>query len=442
VKEDTIRLGLTAVSSPLEAGAADAPQVLEDLHRELASAPFARRFELLRSMRPATDPASAAEIGRYFYDQRVDGICVVATSWFEDYLVLDMLEECDAPVITWARPGMETGALCGVQQVDMVLKQLERSYLFLFDEVTSPVALQAACDCTLAAGLRRRLRRARIAYLGHRVEGMTETTPHELALKKIFGPRLVSIDTQVFLDEVARNDAQLAAERWQQLRAQVGRVTACDQAGVEALQVYAALKDTMERGRLSAVAVDCYPHLMGKVCLANSLLAEQGIPVACEGDVNGALGMLMLTYLSGQAVHNTDILDPVPAENSIVFSHCGSGGFSLAAGREHIVLGPVRLMNRGVCCLFPARPGPVTLINLVPTMAGYRMGVLCGEAIETDMIFPGNPLRVRFSTDYREILAWIAQQGLGHHWMAAYGDFRVPLHHLASMTGCEWLNLA
>jgi hypothetical protein len=55
------------------------------------------------------------------------------------------------------------------------------------------------------------------------------------------------------------------------------------------------------------------------------------------------------------------------------------------------------------------------------------------------MVFPGNPLRVRFKSDYRRILSWIIEEGLGHHWMAAYGDLRQALGDLATMDGCTWL---
>jgi L-fucose isomerase-like protein len=199
----------------------------------------------------------------------------------------------------------------------------------------------------------------------------------------------------------------------------------------------------IEEAGLSAVAVGCYPHLMGKVCLAASLLGEEVIPVACEGDVNGALGMLILTSLTGQPVHSTDLLDPIPEDNAIVFSHCGSGGFSLASAPSEVTLGPVRLMERGLCCLFPSRPGPVTLLNIVPTLDGYRLGAMYGLALETDMVFPGNPLRVQFEPSYRAILDWIIAEGLGHHWMAAYGDLRQPLNDLAGMLGlpCVWPDL-
>jgi L-fucose isomerase-like protein len=165
------------------------------------------------------------------------------------------------------------------------------------------------------------------------------------------------------------------------------------------------------------------------------------MPLACEGDVNGALGMLLLTKLTGQPVHNTDLLDPVPTDNAIVFSHCGSGGFSLASSPAAVTLGPVRLVNSGLCARFAARPGPVTLINIVASGDNYRMAALFGEASETEMVFPGNPMRVRFGTDYRRILSWIAEEGLGHHWMAAYGDLRPELGHLATMTGFDWLSL-
>ena len=438
---NAVRLGIVTVSNPLEVGAGQSPVLLDQLQVAFTTAGF-RQLEILRPPQPLTDPLSAYQAGRYFCEQRADAICVLATCWFEDYLVLDMLEECEVPLVIWARPGMETGSLCGMQQLGYILKQLGKPYCFLFDPVGAQVSLQRAWQYAAAAALRHQLRRARIGWLGHRIQGMTEITPHELALKKLLGPRVVGIDSQVFLERAAKVPANSVEDTWQELKTQVGQVTATKEAGIDSLQVYVALKEMIQELGLAAVAVGCYPHLMGRVCLAASLLGEEGVPVSCEGDVNGAVGMLMLTRVTGQPVHNTDFLDPIPAENAIVFTHCGSGGFSLAANPSVINLGPVRLMNRGLCCLFPARPGPVTLINIVPTLGGYRIASLYGEAVETDMVFPGNPLRVRFAADYRQILSWVAREGLGHHWMATYGDSRQTVADLAEMTGCEWRALA
>ena len=435
MNNERIRLGLAVVASPLEVGADQAPNLLEKLQITLSEPEFSM-LELCPSQ-AVTSVQDAVQAGRQFYDKRVHAICVVAASWFEDYLVLDMLEECDVPTILWGLPGMETGSLCGTQQLGFMLKQLSKLYKILYDELTSQSARQTLLRFASAAALRHRLRRTRIGYLGHRVEGMTETTGHELALKKHFGPRLVGLDSQVFLDRVAGVEEKTVKEQWEKIKEQVGNVTCSNEDGLFSLRVYAVLNNLVEEQMLNALAVGCYPHLMGKVCLAASLLGEEGIPVACEGDVNGALGMLMLTWLSGEPTHNTDLLNPILEDNTIVFSHCGSGGFSLAQAVSEVTLAPVRLMDEGLCCLFTARPGPVTLVNIIPTMESYQIGVMFGEALKTEMVFPGNPLRVRFDSDIKNIFSWIADEGLGHHWMAAYGDLTEELTDFANMVGCR-----
>lgn len=438
MKNKPVRLGLMAVSSPLEVGAGQTSELLAQLKVTFEAANYPG-LEIVRSNGLVDDSFSATETGRFFYNQRVDAICAIAASWFEDYLILDLLEECKVPVIAWARPGMETGSLCGVQQLGFILKQIGHPYCFIFETVDSPAAVDQAWHYTQAAAIHHRLRRAKIGWLGHRVEGMTDTTPNELALKKVFGPRIVGIDIQVFLDSTKHIIADSLNGQWENLKNQVGQVVATHDAGIEALQFDSVFRTMVREKDLSAIAVGCYPHLMGKPCLSASLLGEEGVPIACEGDVNGALAMLILTWLSNQAIHNTDLLDPIPQDNTIVFSHCGSGGFSLADSPDQIILGPVRLMDRGVCALFPAKPGIVTLINIVPTLKGYKMAALYGEAIRTEMVFPGNPLRVRFASNYQSILNWIVKEGLGHHWMAAYGDMRQPLEYLSEITGCEWI---
>jgi L-fucose isomerase-like protein len=433
MEHSSIRLGLVIVASPLEVGADKASILLEELQAILNKT----HLELYPYHQPVNSPKDAISAGRMFYDKRIHAICVISASWFEDYLVLDMLEECDVPIIVRGLPGMETGSLCGTQQLGFMLRQLCKPYIVIYDELNSESALKQVMEYSSASMVRYRLRRSRIGYLGHRVEGMTETTVHELAMKKIFGSRVVSIDTSVFLENVSSLIPD--AEKWIEIKNQVGKVISRDEDCLESMNVYATLKSIIEEKMLDAVAIGCYPHLMGKVCLSASLLGEEGIPIACEGDVNGALGMMILSWLTSEPVHNTDLLNPIPEDNAIVFSHCGSGGFSLAKSKNEITLAPVRLMDRGLCCLFTAKPGDVTLLNIIPTIDSYKIAVLEGVALETDMVFPGNPLKVQFKSDYRNILSWIIDEGLGHHWMAVYGLHKDKIADLASMVGCEMI---
>lgn len=422
-------VGVGALSSPLEVGADRAPRAAEDLARALQDA-----GAHIVPLGAVGSPDEAVAAGRRSAAERVDAIAFAVASWFEDYLVLDALEECAAPMLLWPLPGMETGALCGAQQLTAYLRQLDVPFTSVFGKADDRECLAAAMSFLRGAALRSRLRRCRIGMAGHHVNGMTHTAPNELALKKTVGARIVWLDLPHLLDRAADMRGDEAEQLWQTVRDRAGTCEVADADGIDAMRVYGALKEAIDKHGLTAVAIGCYPHLMGRVCLAASLLADEGVPVACEGDVHGAAGQYMLQLLTRSPTHNTDWLDPVDS-HSVVFTHCGSGSFCLAERSGDVRLGSVRLMGQGVCALFTAKPGPVTLVNINAHPGGYQCGLLEGEAVPTEMVFPGNPVRVRFERPVKELIAWIHEAGLGHHWMIGYGHVGNAIRHWAETAG-------
>ncbi|MCX6992083.1 MAG: hypothetical protein NT011_02955 [Kiritimatiellaeota bacterium] len=423
------RIGVATLSSPMEVGADRALKAAEDLAGLLQQAGCD-----VVTLGSINTPDAAAAAGRKLTEAHVAAVVLAAASWFEDYLVFDLIEESDVPVLFWPLPGMETGALCGTQQVTACLKQLEKPGMTVFGPIKKGANLERAMNFLRAAALFRRLRRARIGLAGQRVRGMSEVAVNEFALKKTIGPRVVPVDMVGLLNNARATDQAEKQSLWSQVKSSAGVVKVPDDAGQFAAGMTLAIRQVVQREGLSGLAFGCYPDFMGYACLAASLLADEGILIGCEGDVNGVVGMLMLTLLTGQPVHNTDWLDPMTDE-SVVFSHCGSGSYALAERQKDITLAPVRLANQGVCSLFPAKVGPVTLINLMPSGDGYQLAVLEGEALATDMVFPGNPLRVKFQPPVREIIAWIHDEGIGHHWMAGYGHVAAELNDWAAITG-------
>jgi L-fucose isomerase-like protein len=423
------RVGAASVFSPLEVGADRAPQ---------AAADFARVLESIGCevvpLGPIDGPARATDAGQILAANRVDAVALVAVSWYEDYLVLDMLEEYRAPVLLWSLPGMETGALCGSQQLAAYLQQLAWPYACVFGEFSDVASRRRAENFLRAAALHRRLRRARVGCAGTRCHGMTEVAASEIALKKALGPRVVPLDAGRLLQRAREVPDAAVLSLWQEARARAARCTVQQAEGLAALKFLVAIREAIATHRLDALTVGCYPHMMGVPCLPAALLADEGIPLGCEGDVNGVIGQQILTLLSGQPTHNTDWLEPLE-DGTVVFTHCGSGSFTLAEAREQITLAPVRLMERGVCVLFPAKPGPVTLLNLLPRGTGYQVALLQGEALSTGMVFPGNPLRVRFEQPTPQLIDWIFAEGVGHHWMVGYGHLGEPLREWAKLCG-------
>ncbi len=425
----TPNVGVVVFSSPLEVGTARADQAVLDVTRRLESLGCKTVHAGV-----VDNPHKAAQAGRRLAEAHVAAVVMVSACWFEDYLALDLIEECQTPLLLWSLPGMETGALCGMQQLSHTLKNLGVHYRAVYGHADDEKLVGPVKRFAVAAALRYRLRRARIGLAGNRVLGMCDAAVNEAALKKAVGPRVVPLNLPGILGQAVAVPRETAAGRWKSLAGRAGKCSVAEEEGFDSMKVLIAFEEEIEKHALDAAAVGCYPHLMGRVCLAASALADRGIPLACEGDVNAAVGQLILALLTGDPTHNTDWLEPL-ADGTVVLSHCGNGSFSLAEKPERIELGHVRLMNRGVCALFTAKPGPVTLVNLVPRESGYQLALLEGTAISTEMVFPGNPLRVQFNVAAEKILDWIHERGIGHHWMAGYGHVGDEIRQWTQMAG-------
>lgn len=423
------KLGVVVIVSPLEVGAGEASKI----RRKAISNLGTLNIDLVIPEIIIKDEKTAKEAGKKFRKDETDLICLVLGTWSEDHLVIDLLEEIDVPLITWALPGIHTGSLCGCHQICSVLKELGKIYKFVYGELDDKKALHAIDIYSRAVSLRKKLRKAKIGLIGHRIKGMTEVSFDEFELKAIFGPRIVYMGIDKLRESMRKFSEQKIKSIWEGIKKKVGKVKIKDKDGFHSIRAYLSLKEFVEQNELSGLAVECYPELMGEICLAYSLLAEEGIAGACEGDVNSCLAMLILYWLTGKPVHNTDLLAINEKDNSAVFSHCGSGGFSLAEKVSDITLSPVRLMDKGCCVLFPAKPGPVTMVNIVGRKETYRISIVTGKAIKTKMVFPGNPIRVRLPIDIQEIINTIARRGVGHHWMIGYGNVARELEEYADL---------
>ncbi len=429
------RTGLCGLRHPLEDGCEQAPGILADAARVLRAA----GVDVVEAPVLIEDAAGAVAAGRFFQDQRVPSVVMAVATWSVDSNVLDLLEECPVPIVTWAFPGMSSGSMCGCQQFGYVLTELGRPHRFVFGTPEEAGAVAEIRDYVAAAGLAAALRKDRVGLVGYRIVGMTEVAFDEIELKAVLGPRIVHYG----LDEVEKRMGQIPAADalavWKERMGQVRKVSVAEDDIVDSMRGYLALREYVRRDGLAGLAVECYPRHMGRLCLAGSLLADEGVVVGCEADMNSTVAMLILSRLTGGPVHNTDPLGVDMRESTIVYSHCGNGSMALAASPEQIEVGHVRLMHSGACVLFPGRPGPVTLVNLVGRRGTYRMGVACGEAVPTGMVFPGNPTKVVLGSGVRSHLDVVAREGLGHHWMIGYGDVRRPLEELCRLTGLRYI---
>ncbi|MBN2152428.1 MAG: hypothetical protein JW839_13330 [Candidatus Lokiarchaeota archaeon] len=432
------RAGLAVFYNPYEAGAAGAAKVLEESLAFLEAGSF--------SIEPAPamvhDIATARQAGKFFNDRGLRVIIVHLATWAGDDSLVELESWLEGPraIILWALRDMNSGSLCGCQQFNMVRYELEpcegdiiigrdakaletfdklvRAYHRLNDGSTPGRKSEDETVQVLISDLRH----VRVGIFGARTPGMMEVAYDEFGIKRVIGPSIHAMPVAELERRASRQpvrDMEAALASFKEAF-QGATITASPGAIDVAMRNYLALKELIEERGLDAVTIDCYPSYMGRACVAFSELAGEGIPCACEADVHAAILAWILQRLSGGPTNHIDTLDVDPDRNTLTGGHCGSCSIRLARPGSATVA-PVRLANEGACVVFPQGEGPVTLANLVGRESTFRACVITGTAVESGLVFPGNPVVIKLDVPVGEFLDTVSNCGLGHHWVVGRG---------------------
>lgn len=362
-----------------------------------------------------------------------DVLMICLATWSEDHHILDLLSYVDMPLIIRAYPAFDTGSLCCAHQIGAVFRDIGKSCEFVYGDAEDPSLAKEVRTIATAYALKNTMNKVKVGAIGGRVKGMTEIAYDEFAIKAKLGARVVNIDEKEMTGKVlAMSDAE--AEKLLEEKRPLFKscnITSTNASMLESIKYYHAMRELAKEYDLTALSVKCYTTYMGKVCLGYSLLSEEGIVGSCEGDVTNALTMKILYELSSCPVNNTDLLYLDDKANTILYAHCGSSGFSIAEGE--IELAPVRLAETGVCTKFLVKPGRVTTVNICGHGEDLRLSVMVGDAVPCGMEFPGNPVKIKYDKPVSVINREILENGIGHHWMVAYGDYLEELRYFCKL---------
>ena len=424
-----IKVALVSLACPVEVGYDQAENLLNETDKTMK----AQGVTCVNTGVVMHDLDTVRQAAEKLKGTDADVLMISIATWSEDHHLLDLLSYVDMPLILRAYPAFDTGSLCCAHQISAVFRDIGKTCEFVYGDADDEECVKEIKTIATAYALKNSMAKTRVGALGGRVKGMTEIAYDEFAIKEKLGSRVVNLDESEMTDKVnAISDAEaeaLLAENKAILSP--CKVTATKEGMLESMKYYKALKDLAAEYELQALSVKCYTKYMGKICLGYALLAEEGIVGACEGDVTNALTMKLMYDLSGKPINNTDLLYPDEKANTILFAHCGSSGFSIAEGE--IDLAPVRLMERGVCTKFLVKPGKVTAVNICGHGDKFRLSFMVGDAIPCGMEFPGNPVKIKFDKPVSKINREIMDNGIGHHWMVAYGDYSEELKYFCKI---------
>jgi L-arabinose isomerase len=401
----------------------------------------------------------AAAAARLFNAEDVDIIVALELAYTKGLVPARCLLDTTAPVLVWntqriSRLGEDDGfdvvmlnsGMAGMPELTAVLVRTKREFALVTSRFDDPDGRRRVHEVIQAAAVRRRLRDARVALVGHPFEGMTDLMFDGLSLRQQIGPVVWPLEPEkvaLRFGEIAQEevDAAIVAER---ARYTVEMEPALFERSV---RLALALESVAREHRFDAFSAFDQVWLSDpRVGIIPSYgtgrLCEIGIPASPEGDVNTAVAQLILQELAGQATTLENYV--IDFDNqAVMFSHDGHGNPALGTP------GAVRVKHSiyyqgvhgfGAGFEFAYQPGPITNLALVTVGDGrWRFVISEGQLLP----FPPRSIsapQTLFRHDTLPIADWCdgwLRAGATHHMGAAQGRWTAQLLHLARMLGVE-----
>ncbi len=203
-------------------------------------------------------------------------------------------------------------------------------------------------------------------------------------------------------------------------------------------RIYLAFKAFQKENGYDAIAINCTHKIQqdfsANVCSVIAKLNDDGIVTSCEGDVLGAISMLLMKYLSGNETSLMDFPQFDENDDSILMWHCGptskcfanEKGFTLKASYSGVPI--IRDMA--------FKAGHITIARISEDTERFLLAD--GEVIDGKNGFLGcrgwvGNLRLnREKISALDFVNTVLEQKLEHHYPIAMGDLTKQINEIAS----------
>lgn len=415
----------------------------EDIYRDIVATLSAREdLELSAYPDPVMEADKAEEAGDFLLKENVDAVAVLSGTFHLGGLVPEIKKRCDRPLLLWGLPELpynggkiRLNSVCGVNlDASNLYKSGHRDFTYKVSSAIDEDWLDAVR--MIAA-----LKNCRVGVIGSRAHGFYNVGVDELALYGKYGVTVEYCElADAYNFPADEKDVALYRERVDSLY-DCSAVTDTQKDKVASL--CASLKAFFAAKRFSAVAVRCWPEFAAGFgiapCASMSLLQDDGMIFACEGDVDCALTMLCHAAAGAPTPFMADLSQVNEEENTALMWHCGVAPRSLCAADCTPTLDTYFAGGKGVTAGFVMKTGRVELARLDSVNGNYRLYLEKGEAVPMEKLLTGTYAKVKFDRPASEVTDRVIVNGLAHHVSMIYGSLSAAFTIFAKLTNTEVL---
>jgi len=285
--------------------------------------------------------------------------------------------------------------LCGLFATSKVLHRLGVKFTYIQNcHIEEPSFKQGLFRFLSAAWVNRKFRSLRIGFLGTRIDFFWTTIINEGELLEKFGIEILPLDMVCFLDAVlkqARTKRSLYLKEIKLLKQRFDLSCFTDQ---EPLLNLLSLRDHLlglsEKENLSCFAIQSFLSLAEKLGagmeLAAAMVSDEGIPIACESDIHGAISAVILqaASLEKEPIFLADLTVRHPRDNQAVLLWHTFTPLSMIDPEVKPKISDFWILKnlpRG-SCYWRMKPGRLTVLRFDGDRGNYSL--ICGQGKTID----------------------------------------------------------
>ena len=422
-------------------------QMLAAAQQAVAPLPYAWTFPTA----PATDDASMRRAIAEFREAGCVGLVVIQPTMGDGRLIPLLSQLWPDPLVLWATTERQDSdrvsacTLVGTHAFASFLRQNRHPFELVNGHPGDPATIPQLDRALRLTATVARLRRAKVGLVGTHAPGFVNMQVDPAMIRTQLGPAMQHFGVQELIDAVQATDQEAVAEDRRTLDAMALRRE--DDIPDDALDLTSrytlAIREMFTSQGLDALAIRCWPELPNVLgawpYVAFARLGDEGRALAMEGDLDGALTLLLGKLMGYGPGYLSDWLEH--DQHTLTLWHQGEAPISLC---DPDTIALARHFNNDKPVVVNAQLAAdreVTLARLWHCDGAYRM-----TAVDARTHRPPRPLRgtcglAAFdSLDVREWFDHLCHEGMPHHLALLPGHRADELRRLARVLEVAWID--